>query len=69
MALWRPERTSRQIKAPVRLTAIAAALSGLASRARPSVPAEQTADGLGNGLSGRILVEGCTFRLTLVPSI
>jgi hypothetical protein len=24
---------------------------------------------LGNGLSGRILVEGCTFRLTLVPSI
>ena len=53
----------------MRLTAIAAALSGLASRARPSVPAEQTADGLGNGLSGRILVEGCTFRLTLVPSI
>ena len=45
-----------QIKAPVRLTAIAAAVSGLTKRVQPSGPSSQIASGLGNGLSGRGMV-------------
>ena len=40
-----------QIKAPVRLTAIAAAVSGLTKRVQPSGPCSQMANGLGNGRS------------------